>query len=393
MRVLLHDSHSPSGGAPGERDFVRGLNDRIVELAAARGIDVVRVPGDGASHSAFDQDYDAFLAPHYDADVYAHQGGAFWDRAAQSTTAARDDELGALLWRYFRRIPGAPPDHQERRNANTSDYYGFRLTTTATPGAILELGVGAPVCNGHGQPAAPDHDWLRANLDAIAGALVDGLADFGGVAAPWRFSVLGVEALTADQLHAAARAKSADVPREWAELYARLAPEAGIRTSIAFAQALKETDYFRFTGTALREWNNPAGLGVTGGAGPDGLPAGNRFPTREAGARAHLGHLLWYVGPHRPAFCDQDQRHFGAHKGLPDDVRQLSGRWAVPGVGYGENIADRAAELRAMVPPAPAPLWDASRADETPATLGDLRAYARALARQGHSTIGTGGHA
>ena len=127
---------------------------------------------------------------------------------------------------------------------------------------------------------------------------------------------------------------------EWAELYMRLCPVAGIRTAIAYAQACHETNYFRFTGIARPEWQNPAGLGVTGA--PD---AGNRFPTKEAGVRAHLGHLLWYVGHYHPeaGFCSYDQRHFGwlgGHKHLENDIRQLNGRWAVPGGNYGERITE-----------------------------------------------------
>lgn len=195
------------------------------------------------------------------------------------------------------------------------------------------------------------------------------------------FAVLGVETLGADHLLAFARRENTQIPREWVELYARLAPEAGIRTSIAFAQAVKETNYFRFTGDARPEWNNPAGLGVGGGTRPDGEKDGNRFQSREAGVRAHLGHILWYFGPHAPAFCDLDQRHFGSHKGLANNIRLLSGKWAVPGVGYGESIAQIATDIRTLPVPATPGLWDA-RPDDTLVTLGDLRGYARTLAEQ-----------
>ncbi|MBA3432029.1 MAG: glucosaminidase domain-containing protein [Actinobacteria bacterium] len=138
---------------------------------------------------------------------------------------------------------------------------------------------------------------------------------------------------------------------EWAELYMRLCPVAGIRTVIAYAQAVHETNYFRFTGQANASWNNPAGLGVSGAIDPDtGAYIGNRFSTKEAGVRAHLGHLLWYFGHYHPeaGFCATDQRHFGwlgGHKHLENDIRQLNGRWAVPGGNYGERIATIAYEM------------------------------------------------
>jgi hypothetical protein len=118
-------------------------------------------------------------------------------------------------------------------------------------------------------------------------------------------------------------------------LYQSLGALSGILPEVAFAQALHETGNFTFPGTARPEWHNPAGIGVTGAPG-----VGNVFPDWEAGIRAHLGHLLWYFGPNHPivGFCDKDPRHFGAHKLLPNDLRQLNGKWAVPGTNYGESI-------------------------------------------------------
>lgn len=134
-------------------------------------------------------------------------------------------------------------------------------------------------------------------------------------------------------LTAYARKVNPDMDLSIPRLYEALSPLAGILPEVAFAQALHETGNFRFGGTAQPEWHNPAGLGVTGA-----VDVGNRFPDWESGIRAHLGHLLWYFGPHIPQFCDKDQRHFGGHKNLPNDLRQLNGKWAVPGRTYGESI-------------------------------------------------------
>ena len=131
---------------------------------------------------------------------------------------------------------------------------------------------------------------------------------------------------------------------EWAALYERLCPVAGIRTSYAWAQACHETGRFTYQGTARPEWNNPAGLGVTGAA-----DVGNRFATKEEGARAHLGHLLWYFGYPHPVtgFCEKDQRHFGAHWNLENDGSQLGGanargtKWA-PSPTYGALLLVKA---------------------------------------------------
>lgn len=165
------------------------------------------------------------------------------------------------------------------------------------------------------------------------------------------FAVLGYEPIPAAKLHAFAAARNPAVPREWAEAYHELAPAAGIRTSIAFAQACHESGWFVFSGTADASWNNPAGLGVTGPAG-----VGNRFETRADGCAAHLGHVLVYFGLHHPVprFCEADwQRHpksllGDGHKRLPNDIRQISGpgRWA-PSPTYGLRIAQLALEVMA----------------------------------------------
>lgn len=125
-------------------------------------------------------------------------------------------------------------------------------------------------------------------------------------------------------------------------LYMALAPQVGVLPEVAFAQALHETSYFTFPGTAQPDWHNPAGIGVTGGAG-----IGNRFADWQIGIRAHLGHLLWYFGPIHPVagFCDRDPRHFGAHKNYANDLRQLNGHWAVPGTTYGESIYEIVAKI------------------------------------------------
>lgn len=185
MRVLWHLSHHsaarPDGwsGAPDEARWVReDLTPRVVAACARYGIELVLVDGDGSptssgDHPEFHADYDAFCAPHYDADTYQGAGGWFWGRADLSTTAGQDDRLGQIFARHYAALPGVPAYHPERLNANVTDYYGFRLTSYTTPGFLVEHGVGAP--------GAHDHDWLRAMVDHIAEVWASTLAEFGGI--------------------------------------------------------------------------------------------------------------------------------------------------------------------------------------------------------------------
>ncbi len=119
----------------------------------------------------------------------------------------------------------------------------------------------------------------------------------------------------------------------------------GIRWDVAFAQSTHETNRYRFGNQVAIGQRNPAGIGATN----DGA-AGLTFPTWRAGIAAYFIHLL--------AWCDRldlarlivadpqslDPRvplvaQVRATKGKATSWASLGGRWAVPGVGYGEAIA------------------------------------------------------
>lgn len=351
MKVLIHLSHcsstKPDGwsGAPGEATWVRDLVARMVTACTALGIQVTTVDGDLLDHPAYHQDYDAFFAPHYDANVYGGVGGAFWGRASASLSGLQDDILGSIMWRRFRALPGAPASHFERMNVNVTDYYGFRLTSANTPGILMEHGVGAP--------GAPDYQWLRDNVQAIADAHAASFAEFYSkpVTIDPAFLVLGPSSPFTPPAGT----------EEWAAIYRVEAPKAGIRAEIAFAQALHESSNFTFPHDVPASYNNPAGLGATGGAG-----VGAGFATKTDGVKAHLQHLLWYFSTtEHPAtpYCSPliDTRHttqinpangkdFGPHKHYANDIRNLNGHWAVPGDGYGEAIAALAVKIMDVQP-------------------------------------------
>lgn len=382
MRVLIQKSHyasyRPNGwsGAPGEADYILELCGYIDAITRNTPIIVFWTDGDyggitGDSdlyfsnrHPEFRDNYDAFIALHYDADVYRnvagdHLSGWFWDRALASLTGPRDDALGQIWQRRYSLMSGVPSFHPERRNANTRDYYAFRATSINTPGIIIELGIGAP--------NAPDYRWLRDNIMNIAQTVKATLYEYGGIAdtvpapqpAPLpQLPALGVPVLGTSSLRYLTlvnglTAANKEAALEIVSLYQTLAPSVGIRAEIALAQALHETGFFKFPGRAQPDWHNPCGLGV--GANP--IPnrpnsADCRFPTWEEGIRAHLGHLIQYFDPtpdHRGGFCDKDPRH-GTHRNLPNDLVSLVGTWAVPGIktlpdGSTTTYADAIAKL------------------------------------------------
>lgn len=120
-----------------------------------------------------------------------------------------------------------------------------------------------------------------------------------------------------------------------APLYLSLGAQLGVRGDFAFAQAIHETDYFRFTGVVRPSQNNFCGLGATGPGNP-----GHSFDTPEAGVLAHLQHLFAYAStdPLPPGIPLVDPRFSVVARGSAPFAADLNGRWAVPGTGYGERI-------------------------------------------------------
>ncbi|WP_343032930.1 glucosaminidase domain-containing protein [Virgibacillus doumboii] len=111
----------------------------------------------------------------------------------------------------------------------------------------------------------------------------------------------------------------------------------GIRGDIAFAQAMHETDYLRFTGVVQPEQNNYCGLGATGPDNP-----GASFDTPRDGVLAHLQHLFAYATT--DSLPDKypllDPRFDLVTRGSAPTWTGLNGKWAVPGDNYGQSILD-----------------------------------------------------
>lgn len=190
-----------------------------------------------------------------------------------------------------------------------------------------------PCARGSGGPGVYDHRQINPLFGGSATACPDALdtdriiREAAALLTPASVPVVVVPA-SVDLAVLRPLAPVVDVLHEWVRIYKQECPLAGIRADIALAQALHETGFFTFTHLAQPDWNNPAGLGVTGTVG-----TGNRFTTRRAGVIAHLQHLLMYFTSAHTDYCTPlvDQRHY-AHRGYPNDVNQLTGHWAVPGV-------------------------------------------------------------
>ncbi len=85
---------------------------------------------------------------------------------------------------------------------------------------------------------------------------------------------------------------NSDAPdlQTFCQMYIEEAKAEGVKAEVAFAQAMKETNFLKFTGDVSIEQYNFAGLGATG----NGVK-GNSFSSVREGIRAHIQHLKAYA--------------------------------------------------------------------------------------------------
>lgn len=147
------------------------------------------------------------------------------------------------------------------------------------------------------------------------------------------------------------------------DLYLEIGEEYGIRGDLAYAQALKETGYFQFGNEVQPYQNNYCGLWATGSVltGNEVKALADRkiiydtekakfetglhgltFSKPEYGVEAHIQHLYAYTtkGDLPPGKKLINPRFHYVNRGIATYWQDLDGRWAVPGVGYGDSIID-----------------------------------------------------
>ncbi len=126
-------------------------------------------------------------------------------------------------------------------------------------------------------------------------------------------------------------------PEQLVAFYYEEGAREGIRPDVAFAQALKETGFFRYGGTVTPDQNNYCGLGTT-----SAVVKGAYFATSQMGVRAHIQHLLAYAATRAPQENVVDPRYKLVRDVYGESTlgnwEDLNGRWAVPGYSYGQSI-------------------------------------------------------
>jgi N-acetylmuramoyl-L-alanine amidase len=151
---------------------------------------------------------------------------------------------------------------------------------------------------------------------------------------PRGLSIEGQSVMKAEELDAFVKIINPNAPL-LGEYYVELGKTYHIRGDVAFAQAIHETNYFRFTGVVKPEQNNFAGIGATGGE-----VRGATFSTQEEGVLAHVQHLYAYANrkPLPSSYPKVDPRFDLVTRGIAPGWFDLNGRWAVPGNQYAQLI-------------------------------------------------------
>ncbi|MGI6435002.1 MAG: stalk domain-containing protein [Syntrophomonadaceae bacterium] len=200
-----------------------------------------------------------------------------------------------------------------------------------------------------------DVDWDNDQYQVIISSPAAPVSGTNSASAATDISIRGQSILSAAQLQALMLKNNPDAPRELPALYLRIGAEYGIRGDIAFCQAAKETGWWKYGGLVQPYQNNYCGLSATGqaatgledlrGADPSQVRFENGvhgaiFTTPEAGVEAHIQHLYAYTcrEPLPAGKSLVDPRYILVTRGIAPLWSDLNGRWAVPGVGYGESI-------------------------------------------------------
>lgn len=221
-----------------------------------------------------------------------------------------------------------------------------------------------PVVDTNNPPVTPN-DPVITPPTTPPSTSVDGPLDPNALDDPYHVTIQGNPIATAAQLKAILYAKNPDAP-DVVDLYLSIGRIYGIRGDLAFCQAAKETGWWKY-GNLVKPWqNNYCGLGATGTAIADASTVslngadptqvwyetgmhGAFFKTPAVGVEAQMQHLYAYLhagqeGCPLPSGRTLYDPRYTIVLTIPSYQamywQDLSGRWAVPGIGYGQSIVD-----------------------------------------------------
>lgn len=249
-----------------------------------------------------------------------------------------------------------------RKNSAGGEYYGVLRGARA---------VGTPFYmliehSFHTNTAATKWLSVDANLDKLAVAEAELLADYFGVKDTPKTEIMGEAKATAQQMALFCRSKNAEPKltsctlEQLAEIFLEEGKTEGVRGDVAFAQSLHETGYFKFGGIVLPSQNNYAGIGALNG---NATGQAATFHDPRTGVRAQIQHLKAYASTEPLVNTCVDPRFSLVTRGSAPYVEWLGAAdnpdgkgWAVPGSGYGANVVKLLSQIMAQeAPESPSP--------------------------------------
>lgn len=207
-------------------------------------------------------------------------------------------------------------------------YFIIRLTYPEVETIIVEFGF---MDNREDFTLLTNPEWQDKLTDAVANAVrcyIPGTSQINT-------AIIGKPILEPLQLKAALKSYNPLRDASIIYYYYEIAPIYNVKADLAFLQAVHETNWFKFTGIVKTGQNNFAGIGATSSSNP-----GASFPTVKAGVEAHIQHLFAYASkdPIPSGRILYDPRFGLVSRGSAKYIEDLNGKWAVPGIGYGEKI-------------------------------------------------------
>lgn len=241
-----------------------------------------------------------------------------------------------------------------RKNSAGGEYYGVLRGARAVSTPFYML----IEHSFHTNTAATKWLSVDANLDKLAVAEAELLADYFGVNDTPKTEIMGEAHATAQQMALFCRSKNAEPKltsctlEQLAEIFLEEGKAEGVRGDVAFAQSLHETGYFKFGGIVLPSQNNYAGIGALNG---NATGQAATFPDPRTGVRAQIQHLKAYASTEPLVNTCVDPRFSLVTRGSAPYVEWLGAAdnpngkgWAVPGSGYGANVVKLLSQITAQ---------------------------------------------
>lgn len=186
---------------------------------------------------------------------HSQRGDQWWNQNSIGIGVAGDFTKFPMSQAQFNSLVGLVKKLMSQYNLTLDDCYPHgQITFTACPGCIYDK---VPALKGF---------WNYNDFEnAVQSISIIQTSPPSPTPTPSKHLVMGKSeiTITVEQAETYLHKINPDAPY-FARIYKEEAEIEGVRWDLAFSQACKESNHFRFGGIAKPEWNNFAGIGITG---------------------------------------------------------------------------------------------------------------------------------